>query len=74
MKTVIIKYFNTKQQHRIAFIRLLMEYNNFGLKNAKDKLDSMLFDDKPIIFEIDEIKLDSFINELIKLDLEYEIK
>jgi len=75
MKKIIIKHFNTKQQHRIEFIRLLIEFNSqLGLKGAKDKLDSMLFDNIPIEMDLQDDKLDGFTAELDKLILEYEIK
>lgn len=74
MKTVIIKYFNTRQQHRITLTRLLTNNTNWGLKIAKENLNAMLFDNKPIICDIDDHRLDNFKNELIKLNLEFEIK
>ncbi|MGF7138311.1 hypothetical protein FHS86_000596 [Roseimarinus sediminis] len=74
MKTVSIKYFNSRQQNRITLVRLLTEYTNWGLKKSKDNMDSMLLDNKPIICEIEDLKVDSFTNELINLKLEFEIK
>lgn len=74
MKTVIIKYFNTHQQNRITLLRLLTEYTNWGLKKSKDNMDSMVLDNEPIICEIEDLKVDSFTNELINLKLEFEIK
>jgi hypothetical protein len=52
----------------------LTEYTNWGLKKSKDNMDSMLLDNKPIICEIEDLKVDSFTNELINLKLEFEIK
>jgi ribosomal protein L7/L12 len=73
MKKVIIKYFNTRQQNRITLVKLLVEYNNLGLKNAKEKLDLMLDENKPIVCEIDDTKLDTFVKELKELNLEIEL-
>lgn len=74
MKTVIIKHFNTTQQDRITLVRLLTDYTNWGLKKSKDNMDSMLIDNKPIICEIDDLRVDDFTNELTTLNLEFEVK
>jgi hypothetical protein len=75
MKTVIIKYFNFREQNRISFIRLLTDYNSkIGLRRAKDKFDSMILNKKPVDYELDESWLDAFTQELIKLKLEFKIK
>jgi hypothetical protein len=75
MKTVIIKSLKSNPQKRIIFIRILTEYNNkLGLRRAKDKLDALILPNKSIEFELEESRLDAFTEELIKLNLEYEIK
>ena len=71
---VVIKYFIRKHQNRVAFVKLLTEYNpEISLKPAKELLDNML-DGTPIEYEIKKEDLNQFTNQLDELNLEYEIK
>lgn len=71
---ILIKYFNSKHQNRVTFVRLLTEFNPaISLKPAKELLDDML-DGSPIEYYIDKENLERFTNKLDELNLEYEIK
>ena len=72
METVIIKRFKEKDQDRVRFIRILVEYSEgMGLRSAKESMDQML-GGKPIKYKIEEDRLADFKKELESLNLEYE--
>lgn len=75
MKTIVIKRFKNDKPGIIELMKTLIKYNStIGLKIAKDKIDSMVSKRIPIEYSVDDIKLDEFIKDLVKQNLEFEIK
>ena len=75
MKTIVIKRFRNDNQNRIKLIQSLIAYNStIGLKVVKDKIDLMISDSLPFEYSVDDKRIGEFINELDKLNVEYEIK
>jgi len=75
VKTIVIKRFRNDNQNRIKLIQSLIAYNStIGLKVVKDKIDLMISDSLPFEYSVDDKRIGEFINELDKLNVEYEIK
>lgn len=72
-KEIVIYHFNSRNQDRIKFVRLLAECNdNIGLKMAKSLQDDML-NGSPIRYRVDSNRFDKLITGLKELDLKFEL-